>query len=93
MNISKNFTLSEMTATSTGIENSPNAQQINSLVNLVEKDIATREICTEADNRYIGDSEMKKVNKAVGGAKTSQHMRGEAADIKGVLTMQQFLSW
>lgn len=82
MNISKNFTLSEMTATNTGLENSPNAQQINSLVNLVEKilqpvrDLYGKPITVTSGFRN------EKVNKAVRGAKASQHMRGEAADIK-----------
>ena len=82
MNISKNFTLSEMTVTSTEIENNPNAQQLNSLVNLVEKilqpirDLYGKPITVTSGFRN------EKVNKAVGGAKTSQHMRGEAADIK-----------
>lgn len=82
MNISKNFTLSEMTATSTGIENSPNAQQLNSLINLVEKilqpvrDLYGKPITVTSGFRN------EEVNRAVGGAKTSQHMRGEAADIK-----------
>ena len=81
MKITNNFTLEELTTTNTGIENKPTRQQMDALITLSEK------VLQPARNIYGGAIRVNSgfrspaVNKAVGGAKKSQHMLGEAVDI------------
>jgi uncharacterized protein YcbK (DUF882 family) len=81
MQITKNFTLTELKTTSTGITNEPNRQSICALIKLCGK------VLQPARNMYGGAIRVNSgyrsyaVNKAVGGARNSQHSLGEAADI------------
>ena len=81
MNITKNFTLKELTKTNTGITNQPNKQEMQALIALSGKvlqplrDIYGKPITVNSGFRSYA------VNKAVGGAKGSQHSKGEAADL------------
>ena len=81
MNITKNFTLKELTKTNTGITNEPNKQELQALIALSGKvlqplrDIYGKPITVNSGFRNYA------VNKAVGGAKGSQHSKGEAADL------------
>jgi len=86
MNLSKNFTLSEMTKSVTakrlGIDNTPNEQQIEFLIELCEKVLqpvrdALGPIAISSGLRVPA------LNKAVGGSRSSQHcaLKGAAADI------------
>ena len=81
MNITKNFTLSELTKTSTGITNTPNREETTALITLCGK------LLQPARDLYGGAIHVNSgfrsyaVNRAVGGARNSQHMCGEAADI------------
>lgn len=85
MKISKNFTWEELihsnTAKRSGIKNTPNEQQSESLrVLTLELLQPLRDIYNEP---FIINSGFRspETNKAVGGAAASQHMKGEAADI------------
>jgi zinc D-Ala-D-Ala carboxypeptidase len=79
--ITKNFTLGELTKTKTGQENIPNVQQRINLIALAKnvlqplRDLYKNPITINSAFRN------PTVNKSVGGAPTSQHMKGEAADI------------
>ena len=81
MNITKNFTLKELTKTNTGITNEPNKQELQALIALSGKvlqplrDIYGKPITVNSGFRSYA------VNKAVGGSKGSQHSKGEAADL------------
>lgn len=81
MRLTKNFTLSELTKTSTGIANQPNKQELQALIRLSGKvlqplrDKYGRPITVNSGFRSYA------VNKAVGGARGSQHSKGEAADL------------
>lgn len=81
MRLTKNFTLGELTKTNTGITNEPNKQELQALIALSGKvlqplrDIYGKTITVNSGFRSYA------VNKAVGGAKHSQHSKGEAADI------------
>lgn len=81
MKLSKNFSLSEFLVTSTGIENIPTKEVIENLrklcVNVLQplRDMYGKPIIITSGYRS------PKVNKAVGGSKTSGHMLGTAADI------------
>lgn len=81
MKLSKNFTLKEMTTTNTGLPNFITDLEIDNLRRLCQK------VLQPARDRYgkpiIVNSgyRSQQVNKAVGGVSTSQHLKGEAADI------------
>lgn len=81
MNITKNFTLKELTKTSTGITNEPNKQELQALIQLSGnvlqplRDKYGKPITVNSGFRSYA------VNQAVGGAKGSQHAKGEAADL------------
>jgi len=104
MNLSRNLTLKEViksnTATRRGIDNTPTNEHLSNL-----KDIAINvfQPLREHFNTPIGISSgyrSEKLNKAIGGSKTSQHSKGQAldldADIYGGLTNKQifdFILW
>lgn len=81
MKLGKYFTLEELTVTNSSHDNTPNRSQILSLSELVENVLdPVREkigipIKINSGFRSIA------VNNAIGGAKTSQHTKGEAADL------------
>ena len=78
--VSEHFTLEELTATETGLPNVPGADELSALDRLTA-------ICLELMRAMAGplkvDSGFRSqaVNSAVGGVPTSQHTRGEAADV------------
>lgn len=85
MRITKNFTLKELTHSSTavakGLKNIPGEEETENLITLANKllqplrDILGKSIMVTSGYRS------PEVNKAVGGVPTSQHMKGEAADL------------
>lgn len=81
MKLTKNFTLSELTKTSTGLTNNPNKQELQALIQLSGnvlqplRDKYGKPITVNSGFRSYA------VNKAVGGAANSQHSKGEAADL------------
>ena len=84
----KYFTIKELTKSDTairrGISNIPNKQQENNLYNLVEN------ILDPLREKYgkpiivTSGFRCKKLNRILGGSKTSQHQTGEAVDIRSV---------
>ena len=81
MKITKNFTLPELTTTGTGIKNQPNHQQTAALTTLCTKVLQPARDMYGKPIRVNSGFRSSAVNKAVGGARNSQHTRGEAADI------------
>lgn len=81
--IGKYFTYSELTNTNTGLENRPFTSELNNLLHLVQnildplRDLYGKPI--HINSAYRSPI----VNSKVGGASTSQHVKGEAADITG----------
>ena len=85
MKLGKYFTLEEMTrsqaAARKGLSNSPNSKQLGSMKALV---VNVLDPLREALGRPVNVNSgfrSDSVNKAVGGASSSQHCLGEAADI------------
>lgn len=86
MNISPHFSLAEVTrseaAARRGFDNTPNPEQIENLKalfnNVVEPVRADIGKPIRINSAFRGE----KANAAVGGAKTSQHCKGEAADLE-----------
>lgn len=83
--LSEHFTLEEMTlsqtATRKGLDNTPPPEESKNLKALCVK--LLEPIRALAGNPVVVSSGYRSpaVNKAIGGAKNSQHVRGEAADI------------
>jgi len=84
MNLSKHFTLEELTFSQTavrlGIDNTPEADALSNLRGLANFLEAVREKIKKPiyiSSGYRG----KELNKRIGGSKTSAHMSGLAADI------------
>ena len=86
MKLSKNFSLEEMcrsnTASVRGLPNVPNAEQVKNLQQLCEN--VLQPLRDHLGKPVVINSGFRSqaVNMAVGGAKNSQHTKGEAADIK-----------
>ena len=79
--LSENFTLKELTKTNTGLPNFITDLEISNLRRLCERVLQpARDILGSAIIVNSGYRSYQ-VNKAVGGAPTSQHLLGEAADI------------
>lgn len=82
MKLGKYFTLNELTDTNTGLINNPNKDEIDNLKVLVEKVLdPARELLGKPITVTSG-YRSPLVNRKVNGSKTSQHIKGEAADIK-----------
>jgi hypothetical protein len=77
----KYFTLKELTATGTGAPNVPGAAEVENLTNLVDKLLDPVREQWGKPIRVNSGFRSIAVNLAVGGATTSQHLKGEAADI------------
>lgn len=81
MDLTDNFTLEELCYTSEPYDNTPNESQVEALRSLAENVLQPlRNLYGKPINVNSGFRSAK-VNKAVGGSTTSQHLRGEAADL------------
>ena len=81
MKLSKNFSLKEMLATSTGVANVPTDKDIDNMKLLAEKILQPVRDYMGIPIRINSGYRSAQVNKAVGGSRTSQHSKGEAADL------------
>jgi hypothetical protein len=86
MRLAKNFSLYEFTrsqyASRKGIANNPSSDEVEALRNLAQNVLQPiRDHFGKAVNISSG-FRCKKLNKAIGGSTTSQHTKGEAADIE-----------
>lgn len=80
MNLSKNFTLAELTRTGTGLPNSPNPSEEAALRFLCETVLQPLRDAV-GPLKVTSGFRCAPVNKAVGGAPGSQHQKGEAVDV------------
>lgn len=83
----KHFTIEELTRSTTarlrGINNTPSQQVIDNLTALVDNVLDPLREAWGKPIHVNSGYRCRALNKAVGGVPTSQHMRGEAADITG----------
>ena len=81
----KNFSFDELIASSTakrlGIDNTPNEQEKENLRRLAEDVLQPIRDAWRSPIIVNSGYRSEALNKAVGGSKTSQHLKGEAADI------------
>ena len=86
MNLTKNFTLSEMTKSDTalrlGIDNEPDDQQLSALKVLCEKVLQPVRDHFQKGVKVNSALRTLPVNRAIGSSDNSHHVRGMAADIE-----------
>lgn len=86
MHLTKNFTLSELTKSDTALrldmDNTPNADHIQSLLMLCEKVLQPVRDHFGKGVKVNSGFRHPEVNAKVGGSKTSDHCKGMAADIE-----------
>lgn len=84
----KYFTIEELTKSPTakrkGIDNTPNAEVKKNLTALVDNVLDPLREAWGAPIIVTSGYRCGKLNRAIGGAKASQHMKGQAADIRTV---------
>lgn len=84
----KYFTIEELTKSPTakrkGIDNTPNAEVKKNLTALVDNILDPLREAWGAPIIVTSGYRCGKLNRAIGGAKASQHMKGQAADIRTV---------
>ena len=86
MNLSANFTLKELTDSDTakkkGLDNTPTLQVIENLTVLAEKILQPVRDHYGKSVKINSGYRSPEVNASVGGSKTSDHCKGQAADIE-----------
>ncbi|SOD78426.1 D-Ala-D-Ala carboxypeptidase family metallohydrolase [Spirosoma fluviale] len=96
MNLSTHFSLQEMTLSQTairnGIKNIPNAKQISNLKELCLNILEPLRTLVGKPIHVTSGFRNPIVNSLISGSSTSQHMKGEAADIhvEGLTTQELF---
>ena len=83
MKIGKYFTLSELTVTNTGLVNTPSKMEINKLTMLVQNVLDPLRELYGKPIKINSGYRSPLVNKKIGGVPTSEHVKGQAADITG----------
>ena len=86
MNLTKNFTLAEMVKSETALrhdmDNTPGEKEIESLKRLAEKVLQPVRDAYGKGVKVNSGYRHPEVNAKVGGSKTSDHCKGQAADIE-----------
>ena len=82
MQLTPNFTLEEMTATSTGLPNVANRTERGALLALAEHVLQPLRDALGKPVHITSAFRSAAVNRAVGGVADSQHRKGQAADIR-----------
>ena len=84
----KHFTIQELTASATakrkGIDNTPGKVERENLISLVEHILDPLREAWKAPIIVTSGYRCKRLNSVVGGASSSQHLKGQAADIRAV---------
>ena len=92
MNLSENFTLAELIRTSTGLDNTPNEEQIENLrllcVNVLQPARDALGVIKITSGFRAPD-----VNAKIGGAPSSQHVKCQAPDLMMSGGQKKLLDW
>lgn len=86
MNLSPNFTLTEMTKSESalrlGIKNEPNEEQLQNMIQLAQKVLQPIRDAFKKGVKVNSGFRSPELNRAIGGSPTSDHCKGQAADIE-----------
>lgn len=80
MNLTEHFTFEELTRTNTGLSNEPGELETRWLERLAQNVLEPIRSLLGCPLKINSGYRSEQVNARVGGAKTSQHVRGQAAD-------------
>lgn len=83
MNLSPHFTLAELTGTGTGLPNTPGSNHIDNLRLLAGLVLEPLRVLRGGPLKVTSGYRSPEVNAAIKGSRTSDHMAGEAADLRG----------
>lgn len=95
MQLTQHFSLDELTRSSTaerrGIDNTPTADVVENLRTLCQAVLEPARVAFGAPIYITSGYRCAALNRAVGGKPTSQHLRGEAADlqVRGVANLRR----
>lgn len=85
MELSKHFSLTELTTSNTairkGIDNTPSTEVVKNLKELCTKVLEPLRVSVDKPIKITSGYRSPQLNKLIGGAKNSQHIEGKAADI------------
>jgi hypothetical protein len=81
MQLTKNFSLYEITVTNSGLDNVPNAQELANLKLLCENVLQPLRDVFGKSVKITSGFRSTAVNRHVGGVASSQHVKGMAADL------------
>ena len=91
--ISMHFTVEELCATSTGLPNKPNVQQLVNMVYLTAYVLEPLRCAMGEPIEISSGFRSKDVNAKVGGVWNSQHVKGQAVDINIKGDLQKGRKW
>lgn len=91
--ISMHFTVEELCATSTGLPNKPNVQQLVNMVYLTAYVLEPLRCAMGEPIEISSGFRSKDVNAKVGGVWNSQHVKGQAVDINIKGDLQKGKKW
>lgn len=92
MNLSKDFTLEELIRTSTGLDNTPSEEEIENLRSLCVNVLQPARDAL-GPIKVTSGFRSPAVNAKIGGAPSSQHVKGQAADLMMSGGQKKLLDW
>jgi hypothetical protein len=92
MNLSKDFTLEELIRTSTGLDNTPSEEEIENLRSLCVNVLQPARDAL-GPIKITSGFRAPAVNAKIGGAPSSQHVKGQAADLMMSGGQKKLLDW
>ena len=92
MNLSKDFTLEELIRTSTGLDNTPSEEEIENLRSLCVNVLQPARDAL-GPIKITSGFRAPAVNAKIGGASSSQHVKGQAADLMMSGGQKKLLDW
>lgn len=92
MNLSKDFTLEELIRTSTGLDNTPSEEEIENLRSLCVNVLQPARDAL-GPIKITSGFRAPAVNAKVGGASSSQHVKGQAVDLMMSGGQKKLLDW
>lgn len=91
IDISKHITFAEATHTNTGLPNVPDTNTTKAMMHVAQAVFEPLRGHFDIPIKVTSFFRSKAVNASIGGVETSQHVKGEAMDIKGTKEMFEYI--